>query len=387
MRFWNVFAKNLREQLRDPWLLALILLFVPAFVVLFWFLFGGGSTTYGVLVLDQDVGVQTADGHFSAGQQLLTTLEAVTYADGRPMLRVMPVTDRTAAEVQLRDRQAAALLIIPPDFTSILQSAGTGGAPAAASVVFVGDLTNPYYAVAGVISSSALDVLVQGFVQQPRPIQIVEQPLGASAARSEFELYVPGLLAFAETMLLYSVPMAVAREREAGTLRRLQVTRMTSLDLLGGLSAAQVLLGVAAVALTFLAAWLLGFRSQGSLWLATGIAAVGSLSVVGMGLLVACFCRTVTEAFLVANVPLFLLMFLSGAMFPLPRVPLFAIAGRTILLTDILPLSHAVTAMNKVLTLGAGPGDLVYELTMLIVLSAIYYAVGMWLFQRMHLGK
>ncbi len=383
MRFWSVFAKSLREQLRDPWLLVLILLLVPAFVVLFWSLFGGGSTTYGVLLLDQDVGVQAADGHFSAGQQLRAVLEGVTYADGRPMLRVSMATDRTAAEAQLRDREAAALLIIPPDFTSALQNGGGS----ATSVVFVGDLTNPYYAVAAILSSAALDQYVQGFIQQPRPVQVVEQPLGASAARSEFELYVPGLLAFAETMLLYSVPMAVAREREAGTLRRLQVTRMTALDLLGGLSAAQVLLGVAAVALTFLTAWLLGFRSQGSLWLATGIATVGSLSVVGMGLLVACFCRTVTEAFLVANVPLFMLMFLSGAMFPLPRVPLFAVAGRTILLTDILPLSHAVTAMNKVLTLGAGPGELVYELTMLVVLSAVYYAVGMWLFQKMHLGR
>jgi ABC-2 type transport system permease protein len=104
-----------------------------------------------------------------------------------------------------------------------------------------------------------------------------------------------------------------------------------------------------------------------------------------MGLLVACFCRTVTEAFLVANVPLFVLMFLSGAMFPLPRVPLFSVAGRPLLLTDLLPLSHAVAAMNKVLTLGAGPGEVAFELAALAVLSVAYYAAGMGLFQRMHL--
>ena len=385
MRFWNVFAKSLREQLRDPWLLALILVMVPAFVVAFWFLFGGGSTSYTVLVLDYDTGVPTAAGQLYAGRQLVAGLQGVTYPDGQPLLRVAAATDRAQAEAQLRDREASMLLIIPPDFSRTLQQAGQGGELTSTGVVFVGDLTNPYYAVSAVIASAALEQCVQQFVDVPHPVPIVEEALGASAARSEFELYVPGLLAFAEALLLYSVPMAVAREIEGKTLRRLQITRMTALDLLGGLSAAQVLVGVAAVVLSFLTAWLLGFRSQGPLWLAVAIAAVACLSVVGMGLLVACFCRTVTEAFLVANVPLFVLMFLCGAMFPLPRVPLFAIAGRTILLTDIVPLSHAVVAMNKVLTMGAGPAEVTYELVALVILSLIYYAAGVWLFQRMHL--
>jgi ABC-2 type transport system permease protein len=66
-------------------------------------------------------------------------------------------------------------------------------------------------------------------------------------------------------------------------------------------------------------------------------------------------------------------------------VSLFSLGGRTIGLYDILPPTHAVVALNKVLTLGAGLGDVAYELTALLVLSVIYFAAGVWLFQRAHL--
>jgi hypothetical protein len=42
-------------------------------------------------------------------------------------------------------------------------------------------------------------------------------------------------------------------------------------------------------------------------------------------------------------------------------------------------------ALNKVLSLGMGLGDVAFELIALLVLSALYFAAGVWLFQRMHL--
>jgi hypothetical protein len=68
-----------------------------------------------------------------------------------------------------------------------------------------------------------------------------------------------------------------------------------------------------------------------------------------------------------------------------PPVNLFSIAGRSISLYDILPPTHAVVALNKILTLGAGLGEVAYELGALVILSAIYFVFGVWLFRRMHL--
>ena len=85
---------------------------------------------------------------------------------------------------------------------------------------------------------------------------------------------------------------------------------------------------------------------------------------------------------MIANFPLGALMFLSGAIFPLPKVVLLTIGGLEIGLYDLLPPTHAVVALNKVLTLGAGLGQVAYELTALLILSVAYFAIGVWLFQR-----
>lgn len=388
MRLWSVFRKSLREQIRGVWSLVLTLLMAPCFVVMYWLVFGGGSTTYGVLVINNDAGIQLADGStLVGGDRAIKAIQSVTYADGRPMLKVTRVSDRAEAEAKLKNRAAAALVIIPPDFSraTLREASSQGNSSITATVTMVGDLTNVYYAVATVMASSALDGYIQEATGQPRPVQFVEEPLGASAARTEFETYVPALLVLSVVLLIFQAAMTVAREVEGGTLRRLQLTRMTSLDLLGGISATQVLIGVAAVILTFLTAWALGFRSQGPLWVAVIVGAVTSLSVVGVGLLVTCFARTVSEAFIVANFPLIILMFFSGAVFPVPPVPLFVIGGRAIGLFDFLPPTHAVVALNKVLTMGAGLGDVAYELTAVLVLSAAYFAIGIGLFNRTHL--
>ena len=76
---------------------------------------------------------------------------------------------------------------------------------------------------------------------------------------------------------------------------------------------------------------------------------------------------------------------MSGSIFPLPSVSLFTIGGRAIGLYDILPPTHAVVALNKVLTLGAGLNDVIYELVALMVLSVLYFAIGVWLFNRIRL--
>jgi ABC-2 type transport system permease protein len=115
------------------------------------------------------------------------------------------------------------------------------------------------------------------------------------------------------------------------------------------------------------------------------VGAVTSLSTFGAGLVVACFTRTVSQAFVVANFPLGLFMFFSGAIFPIPKSVLFTMGGHEIGLYDILPPTHAVVALNKVLVLGAGIGEVSFELSALLILSLVYFAIGVWLFNHMHL--
>jgi ABC-2 type transport system permease protein len=147
MRLLSVFRKSWREQTRDILVLSLSLVFAPFFVFLYWLMFPSGSTTYGVLILNNDVSVQPASGaRLAGGDEVVEAVRGVTYADGKPLLKVSRVTDRAEADARLRNRDAAALVVIPADFSRAILATREGREPITTSVTMVGDLTNPYYA-------------------------------------------------------------------------------------------------------------------------------------------------------------------------------------------------------------------------------------------------
>jgi ABC-2 type transport system permease protein len=383
-RLLGVIRKCAREQKRDLWVLGLSIAFGPLFVLLYYLITGGtGSTSYAVLIFNQDVPVTNENGiRIAAGEEITSSLEAMTYKNGNQLLRVIQVTDRSGAEIRLRNRDASLLLIIPPDLSAAIAASQRGDGSARSVLTFVGDLTNPTYTMAAVLVMTVSDNYVSSATGAERSIQLVEVALGDSAARTEFENYVPALFIFAIILVIFQAAMSPAREVESGTLRRLRLTRVTSFELLGGITTWLVLVALLEVALTFLVALACGFRSQGSLWLAILVSAITSLAVIGAGMIVAAFSKTVSQAFVIANFPLALFMFMSGVMYPMPRIPLFFLFGHAVAIYDILPTTHAVLALNKIFTLGLGFKDILFELSALTLLSVIIFGAGVWIFQK-----
>ncbi|NTV37624.1 MAG: ABC transporter permease, partial [Anaerolineales bacterium] len=260
MRLLSVFRKCIREQMREPWLIGLSLAFAPLFVWIYYLLTGGtGSTSYAVLVIDRDVPVIRADGStLSAGGDLVQGLRDMTYESGNPLLRVTLIEDQSEAERRLRNRDAAVLMVIPEHFSLTLKEWGEGNQSTCADLTFIGDLSNPYYTVAAVMAMTVADTYINASNGAERPVNLVEIPLGASAARSEFENYVPGLLIMAVVLLVFQAAMTPARDIESGVLRRLRLTRVTSFEDLIGTSLWLALIAAASVLLTFAVAVSLG---------------------------------------------------------------------------------------------------------------------------------
>ena len=377
MRILKIAWKNLKEQGRDFVTLGLSLVIGPFFVLLYWLMIPSGSTTFGVIVQNLDIG--------TLGNEVIHVLEDLRYPSGDPLLDVSLAETRELAEGLIKDRDAEVLLIIPEEFSETLHDISRGKVRQPAEITLIGDLTNPYYAVGAVMASSVVDGFVQSQTGETRSISYNEIALGASAARSEFDLYIPGILIISVVMLVFIVSMTITQEVESGTIRRLQLTPMKAADLLIGLSLPTILFGVLSLFLTLLLAIGLGFHSQGSIALALLIAGVTSIAVVGVGLIVAALSKSVSQAFIIANFPLIFFMFFSGAVYPIPRILLGQVAGIKISIYDIFPPTHAVVALNKILTLGAGVPEIAYEIISLIILSLIYYSIGIWLFSRRHM--
>lgn len=382
MKLLAYFGKTVREQARDLASLSMVLVLCPLFVLLYWFIAGGGSTSYKVLVLNRDAGIAfDGRGLVKEGDRVVEALRGLAYKSGDPMLRVQAVSDRAKADSDLRNRYAAALVVLPEDFSRMLHAPADERSKFT-PVVLSGDAGNVAYAVASVLVYAGLDAVVQTLGSYTPPFNWKEEFVSGAQPRTEFEAYVPGLLILSIILLIFTTALPLIREREERTLRRLRVSRLTVFDLLGGVSLAQVALGAVSIILTLITAALLGFRSEGSL-LAAGLVALACVgSVVAVGLLTACFCRNATAVLTIGTLPFFLLMWFSGAAMPLNRLTLFAVGSRQLAINDLLPPTHAVIAMNKILSFGAPLGDVAYELAMLVGLTAIYFAAAVWIYRR-----
>jgi ABC-2 type transport system permease protein len=388
MRLLAVFRKTLREQMRDWASLSMVIVLCPFFVFLYWLMTGGGTTSYKVLVINQDRGaIVEGRARRTEGDRVVAAMKAVQYANGSPMLRVEKAADRAAADIQLRDRYAAVLLVLPADFSRTLHKKELGIEAAGDPVIVSGDTGNPAYAIASILVFTALDAVTREVSGIRPPVEWKEEFVSGTQPRSEFETYVPGLLVLSIILLIFTTALPLVREREDKTLRRLRLTRMTAFDLLGGVSLAQVVIGALAVVTTFAAALLLGFHSRGPILAAVAVGVLTAGSVIAVGLVTACFCRSATAVLTIGTLPFFLLMWFSGAAMPLPRVVLFSLGARSFAVNDILPPTHAVTALNKILSLGAGLGGVVYELTMIALLTAVYFAAAVWIYRRTQLRK
>jgi ABC-type multidrug transport system permease subunit len=197
-----------------------------------------------------------------------------------------------------------------------------------------------------------------------------------------FEHFVPSLLVFAVIMLIFSTAMQLSREAENGTLERLRVTPMRPVHYLGAASVWQGVLGTMSVGLTFVVALALGFESAGSVPLAFVVTTVAALASIGLGVLVASLAKSVSQAFLIASVCMFLLLLFSGAVFPLPELSNVEVMGAELGLLDVLPTVHAVRALREVLLEGRPASVIGFELAAMGFLSSSFFALGWWRFTR-----
>lgn len=383
MKVWHVFRKTMIEQLRELASLSMVLVLCPFFVFLYWLMTSGGSTTYRILLINQDQGMYRAEtGKINEGQEVARVLENMHYENNVPMIKLHQINDRASANEKLKNRNAAALLILPPDFSAALHDKDRSADSARTAVTIVGDAANPAYTVASILALTAADQVIQSISGIKPPVTWNEEFISHAKPRTEFEMLVPGLLILSIMMLIFTTALPLVREREDKTLRRLRISCMNSFDLLSGVSLAQIVIGTVAILLTFLTARLLGFHSQGSLWAAIVIGILTAGSVIAVGLLTACFCKNATAVLTIGTLPFFLFMWFTGAAMPVPAVEIFSIGSRTFALNDILPPTHAVIALNKVLSFGASLADVWLELVLMLGLSVIYFFVGIVVFQK-----
>ncbi len=389
MRLWSVFRRSMLLQLRDYWALLLTLVSAPFFVAVYWMITSSTAATAKVAWVDLDTPAPQLSATLDSAPQNPAPLDgeaelrayatALRLQNGALALALQPLPDRATADLRVSNRDADLVLLIPPGFSDSLAH---GGQP---QVELRGDLGNPRYALSSILAITAVDGYVRTKTGARNAYDFRETFLGNSGTRTDFELAIPGQVAFSLIMLLFTAGMIFIRDIEDRTLQRLVLTRMSALDYIVGIGSTQILTGIASVGLTLLTASAFGYRFEGSLAALAALSMVTLAGIIGVSLVVASLCAR-TFLFLTAgNIPLFLLMFLTGAMFPLARNPFVEFAGIGIAWNDLLPPTLAVVALQKVMTQGAGLAQIVPHLIALTLVAALWLIGGTLLFRRMHL--
>ena len=183
-----------------------------------------------------------------------------------------------------------------------------------------------------------------------------------------FQQIGPAMLALFPFIIMFLVTsIATLRERRSGTLERLLSLPLSKLDFILGYALAFGLLAVlqAGVATAF-AVGVCGLEIEESLWLLLAVAVSDAVLGTTLGLLASAFARTEFQVVQFMPAIVFPQVLLGGVLLPRDEMPdvLHAIS-------DWLPLSHAIDALNAVAT---GSEDDGYVVGQLLVIGA--FALG-----------
>jgi ABC-2 type transport system permease protein len=159
-----------------------------------------------------------------------------------------------------------------------------------------------------------------------------------------FDRFGPGLLAMFPFIVMFLVTsVTTLRERSSGTLERLLTMPMGRLDFLLGYALAFGLLAAVQSALAVaVSVGLLGLEVHGSVWLLGVVAVADAVLGTALGLLVSAFATTEFQA--VQFMPAFVLpqILLCGLFVPREAMP-----GVLEAISNVLPMSYAVDAMQE----------------------------------------
>jgi len=378
MRMLAFLKKTFWENLRDWKVLILALVFAPCFVFMMYGYFGVSAPVYTLLVANHDQGS-------AASAALIESWRTAKHADGKPVFAFTAVDNVAAAQARIRSRDADLLVEIPAGFGQALDDFRAQLSPAPARLTNHGDVANVRSSMALALSDYTAFGFSAHYTQARTPLDVALNDVGGARQLSEFDLYVPALLVLAIIMVLFTAAASLIKEIDKGTMTRLMLSRLTTFEFLCAISINQLLIGVGALALAYLAALACGYHSDGSLLAVLLVGAVSTLGVVALALLTAGWLKTMFELLTIGTFPFFVLMFFSECMFPLPKVTLFRVAGHAVYLNDVLPTALCVRALGQVLNFGAGIGDVAFELVLMALLTVVYFILGAWLFRRRHL--
>ena len=403
---WFIMIKDLKLFSKDRMALFFFILFPFIFVIAFSFIMGdlGGEDerlTLNVTSLEAEGGIS---------YQIIEAIETGNEYMLEPgALVIVWDEDYNEARQAVEDGELGGLLVFPEDFTGGIEQ-GTG---TEITVVVNPDAINTNAALNGlaysiatrvnaqrVAASATIELLIAEGLLDPADSEAIEEVMegilsgeNVSEGQSAIVLatesvgevepvnaadfMIPGYLVMFVFFAAALGAEIIVRERQNHTLERLLASSVRRWSILGGIFAGTAAKGVVQITVF----WVVGILAF-SIDLGLAPAAVIILSILmvvvsaAFAIMLAALVRTRRSAGSLAVLTALILAPLGGCWWPL-----FFLPSWMQFLAKLTPHGWAMTGFNKLMLFGAGFGDVVTEMLVLLGFAVVFAVIGIWRFR------
>jgi ABC-2 type transport system permease protein len=341
-RLWSIAQKELLQLRRDRLTLAMMVALPVVQLMLFGYAIDTDVRHIPTVVYDQDRSAQSRD--------FAQRMRATGFYDLKGEVRGYDEIGRA-----MRSGAARVALVVPEGYASDL---ARGRLP---SLQLVVDGSDPQTVSSATAAATGL--------AQGRPRVLLEPDTWYNPDLKTAIYIVPGLVGVILTMTMVMLTaMAIARERERGTLEQLIVSPLRRGELIAGKILPYVAMGYVQMTLILILGHLVfSVPFSGSLLLLYLLAFVFIAANLALGLFFSTLAQTQQQAMQMSFFFLLPNILLSGFMFPFEAMPRAAQ-----LLSQLLPLTHFLRIVRGIVLKGSALSDVAIELAWL---SAILVAL------------
>jgi ABC-2 type transport system permease protein len=346
---------NIKSFMRDRAAIFWTMAFPLIFILMFGFIFSEsdtGSMTIGWA--DEDASEASA-----ALRSAFAAVQAVELTDG--------TEDETLDAMRSGDVSAA--IVVPKGYGEAAAAATAGIGPPASIQVYTDPAQQTTQGqVFGIIGSVVGVVNLGG-----RPPIVVPDPRTLATEDIDFISYfVPSVLAMSVMQLGIFAAIPLVADREKLILKRLAATPLRRSQLVGSNVLMRLLIAaVQTIIIVGVGVALFGVEIIGNVALAAGFVALGAMTFIALGYVLASFTTTEDAANGLTSFVQFPLMFLSGIFFPIQFMPDFLQA-----IARAMPLTYLADALRQTMVGGIAFAPLWVDFGVLAGCLSLFFGIS-----------
>lgn len=383
--------KDLLDFMRDRMRLFAFMIMPVFMMIMTGFIFPSQNS-----LKDIPLGITNQDNG-KVGQQIVQVFTDLKLSGGQTAFKIKNYNSTNELKNNIKSQKINGGVVIPSDFSQKIQQNQK------VEVIIIPDQSNPQISmiltqiIQGIISGTSTGIAqtkvgemiklsgtVNPQLAQIKPEDIV-QPIQTQIENlipgnpNYFQFVAPGIMALIVLMsVMTGLAGSVSREKELGTMDGLLIAPISRLSIILGKTISQAIRGLfQGMIVLLLAILIFGVHIYGSWLIMILLLILGIFAFTGIGILISAVASEQETAMTIMMTIQFPMMFLSGAFFPIQQMPQFMQY-----ISKAIPLTYEITALRKVIILGASYGAVWSEVLILLIFGIVTIAIAVPTFRR-----